>query len=97
MDERIRINIQVGDVKHPLFVKRDEEPIFREAAKLINERILAYSKKYRGANLPKDYIMAFAAIDIASRFVKQDRDSNAQDAEVKIRELAKEIGEFMKE
>ena len=96
MGERIRINIQVGDNKHPLFVKRDEEPIFREAAKMINERISAYARKYRGANLPQDYLMAFAAVDIASQFIKQDRDSNARDAEIKIRDLTDEISRFLK-
>ena len=96
MDESIRINIQVGDNKHPLFVKRDEEPIFRDAARMVNERILAYSKKYRGANLANDYLMAFAALDIASQFVRQDRDSNALDAEKKIRDLANEISGFLK-
>lgn len=96
MDERIRINIQVGENKHPIFVPRNEEPIFREAARMINERIQAYATKYRGANLPKDYLMAFAAVDIASQYIKQDKDSNAQDAEKQLKDLAKEISEFMK-
>lgn len=96
MDERIRINIQVGENKHPLFVSRDEEPIYRNAARLVNDRILAYATKYRGANLPSDYLLAFAAIDIAAKYVRQDKDSNAHEAEQRLQELAKEIREFMK-
>ncbi len=95
MDDKVRINIQVGDNKHPLFVKRDEEPIFRDAARLVNERLAAYATKFRASGLPKDYLMAFAAVDIAAKFVRQDRNSNAEAAEANLQDLAAEIREFL--
>lgn len=95
MDDKVRINIQIGDTKHPLFVKRDEEPIYRNAARLVNERLMAYTKKFRASGLPKDYLIAFAAIDIAARFVNQDRDSNAENAEANLQELIAEIRDYL--
>lgn len=95
MDDKVRINIQIGDTKHPLFVKRDEEPIYRDAARMVNERLKAYATKFRASGLPKDYLMAFAAVDIAARYVKQDRDSNAEVAEASLQELAAEIREYL--
>lgn len=95
MDDKVRINIQIGDTKHPLFVKRDEEPIYRDAARMVNERVQAYATKFRASGLPKDYLMAFAAVDIAARFVKQNQDSNAEVAETSLQELAAEIREYL--
>lgn len=95
MDDKVRINIQIGDTKHPLFVKRDEEPIYRDAARMVNKRLKAYATKFRASGLPKDYLMAFAAVDIAARYVKQDRDSNAEVAEASLQELAAEIREYL--
>ena len=95
MDDKVRINIQIGEVKHPLFVKRDEEPIYRDAARLVSERLTAYATKFRGAGLPKDYLMAFAAVDIAARFVRQDRNSNAEAAEASLQNIADEIREYL--
>ena len=97
MEDKVRIKIQVGDNKHPLFVERSEEPIFRDAARMVNERIQAYATKYRGAGLPNDYLMAFAALDVAVQFVRQDRNSNAEAAGEDLREIAAEIREFLKD
>ena len=71
MDNKIRINIQVGESRYPLWVDRDEEPFFRQAARIINSRLIAYRTKYRGANLPPEAIMAMAAIDLAVSSQKQ--------------------------
>ena len=95
MDDKVRINIQIGDNKHPLFVSLDEEAIFRDAARLVNDRLMAYTRKSRASGLPKDYLMAFAAVDIAARFVQQDRDSNAESAEQSLKALAAEIRDYL--
>lgn len=95
MDDKVRINIQVGENRHPLFVSRDEEPIFRDAARMVNERINAYATKYRGAGLPQEYMMAFAAIDIASQYVRLNHDNNAKDAGQRLQNLADEIRKYM--
>lgn len=95
MDDKVRINIQIGDHKHPLFVERDEEPIFRDAARLVNERYLAYATKFRASDLPKDYLMAFAAIDVAVKYIRQDRNSNAETAAEDLRDIAAEIREYL--
>lgn len=95
MEDKVRINIQVGDTKHPLFVPRNEEPIFRDAARMVNERIRAYATKYRGAGLPQDYLTAFAAVDIAAKYVRQDNDSNAEVAGGTLKEIANDLRTFL--
>jgi len=78
--DKVRINIEIGGHKHPLDVNIDDEPVYREAGRLVNERMRAYATKYRGANLPSDFMMAFAAVDLAARYIRL-RDGVSLDAE----------------
>lgn len=95
MEDNIRINIQVGDVKHPLTVSKDDEPIYREAARLVNERLITYQTKYRAANLPHDFMMAFAAVDIAARYVRLQQTTSTEPVEQAIAQLTDELNEFI--
>ena len=65
MDKKIRITIQVGESRYPLWVEPQEEPIFREAARMVNRRLTAYATKFRSSHLPPDNLMAMAAVDLA--------------------------------
>ena len=65
MDKRIRINIQVGDARYPLYVDPKEEPVFREAGRMVNRRIVAYSTRFRNAALAPDEVLAMSALDLA--------------------------------
>lgn len=96
MEDKVRINIQVGDVKHPLRVEAAEEPIYREASRLVNDTVVRYATKFRGANLPRDFMMSFAAIDIAAKYVRLSRQSNMSDQDkAEIEALTQEISEFL--
>lgn len=97
MEDNVRINIQVGELKHPLTVSKDDEPIFREAARLVNERLVTYQTKYRAANLPHDFMMAFAAVDIAARYVRLQHNTSTEPAEAAIAKLTDELRDFMQE
>ena len=93
MEKKIRINIQVGEARYPLWVDRDDEPIIRKAARLVNERLVAYNTKYRGAaDLSQENFMAMAAVDLASRLLSTQGQS-AQSPEL-VAELAQMKGDL---
>lgn len=95
-EDRQRINILVGEKYYPLNVIRDDEPMYRKAAQSVNFRLAKYKDKYRGNSaLSLLDMMAFAAIDVAVEFMKQDADSNAQVAEVELNALLDEMRAFM--
>ena len=87
MDKKIRINIPVGEARYPLWVDMDDEPIFREAARMVNRRLTAYMTKYRGAaNLSPENYLAMAAVDLAAtqlRLKSQNPDAEAISTELK--------------
>lgn len=96
MENKVRINIQVGDIKHPLRVAAADEPIYREASRLVNDTVARYATKFRGANLPREFMMSFAAIDIAAKYIRLGRESNMSDQDkAEIEALTQEISEFL--
>lgn len=97
MDKKIRINIQVGESHYPMLVEPKEEPIFREAARMVNRRLIAYSTKFRGANLPPEKILAMAAVDLAVMCQRQDHDANAEVTEANLANIVADLQEFLSE
>lgn len=94
MDKKIRINIQVGEARYPLWVDMDDEPLFREAARMVNRRLIAYNTKYRGANLPPEAIMAMAAVDLAVGYQQRAQDASSMAAETELTEIVKDLQQF---
>lgn len=97
MEGQVKINIQVGEQKYPLMVDADEEPIYREAARLISDRVKKYSQKYRGADLPHEFFMAFAAVDIAARLIKLQKETNTEAEEAVLEALNAELKSFLEQ
>lgn len=93
--DKVRINIDVAGHKHPLVVDADDEPIYREAGRLVNERLRAYATKYRGANLPSDFMMAFAAVDLAAQCVRLKSRTELAEEESALLELTNDLKEFL--
>ncbi len=94
MDKKIRINIQVGESKYPIWVEMDEEPLFREAARMINRRLVAYNTKFRGANLPSETVLAMAAIDLAVSSQKQVQEAKAAAAGSELADIVSDLQQF---
>lgn len=95
MKDKMRIKVQVADVKHPMIVDPEEEPTVRKAARMVHDTYLVYANKYRPAQLPQSYIMAFAAIDIAVKYLEMDMDSNAEVAGVELQQLVNQLKEYL--
>ena len=96
MDKKIRINIQVGEARYPLWVNMDDEPIFREAARMVNRRLIAYKTKFRGnANLAPDDFLAMAAIDLAASQLQQKPVVDTDDAASDLEQMKTDLEQFL--
>ena len=47
----LTIRVMILDTSYPIKIRREEEEIYRKAAKQLNERILAYRKKIGRAHV----------------------------------------------
>ena len=92
--DKVNINIQVGKLKLPLVICPDDEPAYREAARMLNERLEAYQTKYRAANLSQEYMLTFAAVDIATRLIRQQTVTDVGPVEEMIKSLTADLADF---
>ena len=95
MDKKIRINIQVGETYYPLWVDMDEEPLFREAARMVNRRLIAYSTKFRGANLSPEAFLAMSAVDLAVMCQKHLQRSDAEAVASDLTSIVDDLQQFV--
>ena len=70
--EKQHINIHIYDLDISIKVDADQEPLYREAASLINDRVNAYFSVWKGRKADKE-ILYYAMIDIALRFVSESK------------------------
>lgn len=95
MNKEIRINIPIGDSKHPLWIDPKDEPLYREAGRMVNRRITAYSTKFRGSHLPPETILAMSAIDLAVLCQKKDLMSNPEQIQEQLSSIADQLRSFL--
>ncbi len=97
MDKKIRINIQVGESRYPLWVNMDDEPIIREAARMVNRRLITYTTKYRGAaTLTPENFLAMAAVDLAATQLRQQGQSvNTETIEADLAQINNDLEQFL--
>ena len=58
MDNKLSINVKVAERSYPLRVDREDEERIRQAAKLINDKILQYKQKYSDKDVQDFLAMA---------------------------------------
>lgn len=92
--DKVNIKLKVGVWQHPLSIDAADEPLYREAARLIDERLVAYSTKYRAAQLDRECVMSLVALDIAFKYLRQRRDTDVEPVEKALKALTDELEDF---
>lgn len=94
-DREIGINLIIDGISFPLTVKTSEEPYYRKAARLTNEKLLIYKQQFLGEGGIR--IMAMTALELALDLVKQNDMGNSAEVMHKINELSRLIDSNMHE
>ena len=73
----LTIRVMILDTSYPIKIRREEEEIYRKAAKQLNERILAYRKKFvRNLNDIDYVIMVAFELSLLSLRLEEERDNS---------------------
>ena len=67
---KLHIRLHVYDTEMSVNVVRDEEKMYRDAAKLITDTVNTYADVFKGRKSDKD-LLYMALIDIALRYEKE--------------------------
>ena len=95
MDDRMKINLLIDCQKYPLNIRREDELLYRDAAKLIDKTL----NKYREwkPDLSSNQRWAMAALELAYAFISNKDKNDTQPYLRKLEELTKELDNVISE
>ncbi len=93
MEEKLSIKVNLADRFYPLKIDRKDEEKIRRAARLINEKILQYQKRYTDKDI-QDFL-AMAALQFVTRVLELE-ETQEQDGMIdQIREISQELETYL--
>ena len=95
MGDRMKINLLIDCQKYPLNIRREDELLYRDAAKLIDKTL----NKYREwkPDLSSNQHWAMAALELAYAFISNKDKNDTQPYLRKLEELTRELDNVISE
>ncbi len=93
MENKLSIRVNVADRYYPLKIDRRDEERIRKAAKLINEKVLQYKKRYKDKDI-QDFL-AMASLQYVIKLLEQDNKEEESDVLEEIKEINEELDKFI--
>ena len=93
-EDRLHIRLHLYDTDMAVNINRDDEELYRKAAKLINDAVNTYSNIFKGRKSEKE-ILYMAMVDIALRFEKTNQRNDTLPYDNILKQLTKEIEEAL--
>ena len=94
MDDKImRINLLIDCQRYPLNIRREDEQLYRDAAKLIDKTLNKYRKWMPDLDSNKHWAMA--ALELAFNNVSNKDKNDTKPYVEKLEELTKELDSFI--
>ncbi|UCH13402.1 MAG: cell division protein ZapA [Bacteroidales bacterium] len=94
MEDKLSIKVNVADRYYPLKIDRKDEEKIRNAAKMINEKVLQYRQKY--ADKDTQDFLAMAALQFVTKVIEYDQKYDFSPLEENVKELNEELEEYLK-
>ncbi len=94
MEEKLSIRVNVADRYYPLKIDRKDEETIRRAARLINDKVLQYKKKYIDKDI-QDFL-AMAALQFVTRIINLEENQDSSGLVGEVDELVKELDEYIR-
>lgn len=73
--DKITIKLVIGENKYPLIIERQDEPLFREAAKRVNDILGRYKQKYPKKNSSEYFAMTALHIGFQNLLMEKNNDT----------------------
>lgn len=93
--EKLQIRLHVYDTDFPVNVKPDEEPLYRDAARLITNTVNSYASYFKGDKTGKE-LLYMALIEIALRYEREVQRNDTQPYDDILDKLTSEIEDALK-
>ena len=90
-DEKMIITLTMADYPYKLSVNRKDEHLYRDAAKLVNEKVNLYRSRVPGGSV--DNYLVMVAFDMAYRWVEVEERNDTVPYRQSLEELVREFEE----
>ena len=94
-EDMLSIKVQIAERFYPLKIKRQDEENIRQAARLINDKVLQYKQRYTDKDT-QDF-MAMAALQFVINLIDCEQQQNVVSLEEELGSLSSELDELLKE
>jgi len=91
----LSIKVQIAERFYPLKIKRQDEENIRQAARLINDKVLQYKQRYTDKDT-QDFV-AMAALQFVINLIDCEQQQNVVSLEEELGSLSSELDELLKE
>jgi len=92
-DNMLSIKVQIAERFYPLKIKRLDEEKIRQAARLINDKILQYKQRYTDKD-SQDF-MAMATLQFVINLIDCEQQQNVVSLEEELGSLSNELDELL--
>lgn len=96
MDDQLTTNLSIAGKSHPITFNRKDEEYIRSAAKLVNELITNYQRRYENSNLEAKDFYSFAAFQVMYDYLKLADEKGINPQLDRIKALDAELEQFLK-
>ncbi len=93
-DDMLSIKVQIAERFYPLKIKRQDEEKIRQAARLINDKVLKYKQRYTDKDT-QDF-MAMATLQFVINLIDCEQQQNVVSLEKELGSLSSELDELLK-
>lgn len=91
--DKLVIQLLIGKQVYPITVRRDQEEVYRKAARLINEKLGRYEQSY--PNLSYEKYTSVALLDFAVQVIQTQKQKDQSPYEDVVKRLTEEIAQLL--
>lgn len=92
-NEKLSIRVNIADRFYPLKVERKDEEKIRLAAKMINEKVQQYRKRYSDKDIQD--VLAMTALQFVTKVIECEQKNTVTPLLNQLKDLDKELGEYI--
>ena len=94
-DRELGINLIIDGTSYPLTINASEEPYYRQAARMVNDKLSIYKELFMGEGGVR--VITMVALDIAFHSVKGTDEAGSAEVMRSIKALSRILDETLKE
>jgi hypothetical protein len=91
--DKLVIQLLIGKQVYPITVRRNQEEVYRKAARLINEKLGRYEQSY--PNLSYERYTSVALLDFAVQVIQTQKQKDQSPYEDVVKRLTEEIAQLL--